>query len=452
MKCTLLSFILFFSFLSSAIASTVCDDVKVSFFFEINSAELSEKSKAKLDSLNANLKGEFYIEIHGFSDSTGNAEANLTLSKKRAESVQEYLKIKKVNIFSFGEMSQENSERFYKNMSKNRRVDLIYLPFNNNRLSITGKEQAVVEIPFDENQLNGESICDCHMELQEIKTDLEASEAEIPLITTDDRRLTTGGMVKLDAGDCLNQKCKDSVKITLPWGNIDTNMTSWVSVETENGMRWESLSSTLKFDTERGRYIMTVPCELWERGAWINCDRYILGDPRLYVPPLRRWHDNTSIKSHINFDQIDDTTLVFKRSELTDTSFFSDVGLGEFCDVYYFGDTLLKNQKRENELQIPLSEYTLLQHSDTLLIFKSNEKLNFRTHLKYPSIQIDNEIYNVKSNFFEKLVGQKYKYILPIPLAKYYFTLNNRPLDDFNVKKKYNKRRNIYKYKLRNID
>jgi outer membrane protein OmpA-like peptidoglycan-associated protein len=68
---------------------------EVTVNFGVNSAALSQEAKLALDDLATNakpIKG-YVIEVKGYTDSTGDAEHNLELSKRRAEAVVSYLQI-----------------------------------------------------------------------------------------------------------------------------------------------------------------------------------------------------------------------------------------------------------------------------------------------------------------------------------------------------------------------
>ena len=67
----------------------------VSVYFPINKYTLSEKDKKELDGLAAKalaMRG-YVIEVAGFADSTGDADKNLELSQRRADSVVQYLAV-----------------------------------------------------------------------------------------------------------------------------------------------------------------------------------------------------------------------------------------------------------------------------------------------------------------------------------------------------------------------
>ena len=61
--------------------------------FSVNGATLSKDAKAALDSFAQKAQGKdrFVIEVQGFTDKTGSAEANTALSQRRAEVVARYL-------------------------------------------------------------------------------------------------------------------------------------------------------------------------------------------------------------------------------------------------------------------------------------------------------------------------------------------------------------------------
>jgi outer membrane protein OmpA-like peptidoglycan-associated protein len=65
----------------------------VRVFFGVGQAAVSSQYRAGLDGIAEQLRKypKLYVELKGFADPTGNAVANLLLSEKRAQSVQQYL-------------------------------------------------------------------------------------------------------------------------------------------------------------------------------------------------------------------------------------------------------------------------------------------------------------------------------------------------------------------------
>jgi len=101
--------------------------------FEINSAELSNQSKQKGESLNLVSKAfsdqGLEIQIEGHTDSTGEGAYNLDLSNRRAQSVKEHL-VQTYGIDStrlttkgYGESKPAVSNDTSENRSKNRRIE-----------------------------------------------------------------------------------------------------------------------------------------------------------------------------------------------------------------------------------------------------------------------------------------------------------------------------------------
>jgi len=103
--------------------------------FPLNSAELSEDAKQKLNEFAEKLKGEnkgVYLEIQGHTDSTGGEELNYRLGDRRAEAVRRYLSkqgiaLNRMATISYGEAEPvvENNNR--KGRAQNRRVVVVVM-------------------------------------------------------------------------------------------------------------------------------------------------------------------------------------------------------------------------------------------------------------------------------------------------------------------------------------
>ena len=73
------------------------DVVKVvTVYFAVNKWDLSAEAKTSLDELAAKAPGakNYTVEVQGYTDSTGDFDKNLELSRKRADSVVQYLAVK----------------------------------------------------------------------------------------------------------------------------------------------------------------------------------------------------------------------------------------------------------------------------------------------------------------------------------------------------------------------
>jgi len=99
--------------------------------FKFASAELPDAAKARLDELVAKLKADprgNYVEIEGYTDSSGDKMTNMKLGEARAESVKRYLyeahqvPLHKMNVISYGEEKPVAPNNTRDGRAQNRRV------------------------------------------------------------------------------------------------------------------------------------------------------------------------------------------------------------------------------------------------------------------------------------------------------------------------------------------
>jgi OOP family OmpA-OmpF porin len=103
-----------------------------SVLFAFNSSKLTDEAKAQLDQAASRLTPEqpFVIEIQGFTDKTGPANYNLTLSRNRANAVVRYLTLEhkiplyRIHVLGLGSEAPvaDNSTRDGRKL--NRRVEI----------------------------------------------------------------------------------------------------------------------------------------------------------------------------------------------------------------------------------------------------------------------------------------------------------------------------------------
>ncbi|AJA69173.1 OmpA family protein [Myroides odoratimimus] len=100
--------------------------------FDLNSSTLTQRAKDNLDKLTTVFKDpenqDTDIEIYGYTDNTGREEYNLSLSKKRAASVRQYLASKgvaanRMKTDGFGVADPIASNDTKEGQAKNRRVE-----------------------------------------------------------------------------------------------------------------------------------------------------------------------------------------------------------------------------------------------------------------------------------------------------------------------------------------
>lgn len=146
--------------LEGAEIERVGEGIKITFRdgiqFEINSAELSETSKANLNDLAETLQKyeDTNILIEGHTDITGSREYNMELSDRRAESVAEYLEDlgvagKRITTEGYGpdQPVAENNTDYGR--QQNRRVEVAI--FANEKLKRKAEKGELGEISASED-------------------------------------------------------------------------------------------------------------------------------------------------------------------------------------------------------------------------------------------------------------------------------------------------------------
>jgi outer membrane protein OmpA-like peptidoglycan-associated protein len=71
----------------------------VSVQFDLNSSTLSDTAMTTLGGIAGQVQSGDFLEIQGFTDSSGNADYNIALSERRATAVQRYLVSQSVPLF-----------------------------------------------------------------------------------------------------------------------------------------------------------------------------------------------------------------------------------------------------------------------------------------------------------------------------------------------------------------
>ena len=103
-----------------------------SVHFGFDKADLTDKAKDALDQLGGQITStkHFIIEVEGSTDSTGDAEYNYDLSKRRADAVIQYLSDKyqipahKIYLIGLGKDKPVEKNATTEGRAKNRRVDV----------------------------------------------------------------------------------------------------------------------------------------------------------------------------------------------------------------------------------------------------------------------------------------------------------------------------------------
>jgi outer membrane protein OmpA-like peptidoglycan-associated protein len=100
--------------------------------FKLNAYRLTDEAKADLDKLAGDMKSNkrFFIAVEGYTDSTGSAQYNHELSRKRADAVVNYLVAKhdvpiyRIHLIGLGEDRPADEGKTRAARAKNRRVEV----------------------------------------------------------------------------------------------------------------------------------------------------------------------------------------------------------------------------------------------------------------------------------------------------------------------------------------
>ena len=103
--------------------------------FPVSRSQLSSEEMARLDDFANKLKTDnrnVYLEIQGYTDTTGSAQGNLRLGEERAEAVRRYLSkegvaLNRMSTISYGEDQPVASNKSRTGRAQNRRVVVVVL-------------------------------------------------------------------------------------------------------------------------------------------------------------------------------------------------------------------------------------------------------------------------------------------------------------------------------------
>src|SRR5581483_11482961 len=118
--------------------------------------DLTPKAKQALDQLGSEIANahHYIIVVDGNADSTGHAEYNQILSRRRADSVIQYLVAKynvpafKIHVIGLGEENPADSNKTRAGRAKNRRVDVKLMTNINEPATQAGMPQQPKALPF----------------------------------------------------------------------------------------------------------------------------------------------------------------------------------------------------------------------------------------------------------------------------------------------------------------
>lgn len=100
--------------------------------FQLNQYTLAPEAKQSLDKLAGDVKADkrFFVAVEGYTDSTGSRQYNATLSRRRADTVVEYLVVKhdipiyRIHMIGLGDERPLDEAKTRAARAKNRRVEV----------------------------------------------------------------------------------------------------------------------------------------------------------------------------------------------------------------------------------------------------------------------------------------------------------------------------------------
>lgn len=481
----------------------ICDK-KTTVFFESGESSISSAEQKKLIALSSQFKEKtdtFLLEIYSFSDSIASVEYNYKLAQKRLNSIVNYLRKKSEAHFDIikkirGEAAPQNSNATEEGRAKNRRVDIFTFKIKDGQIALKGKSGMEMAVRKDFFAPCG--VCETNPKLNEVFTNEQASRAGIPMTTTDGESLITGGMIDLSF-NCRERIVRDksgkvdslycaTVKIRIPAASFDEDMEIWNSQPTGQGRemsRWaREQAGQLEYDDVAKEYIMTVRMCPGDRK---NLDKIappgglsrvtsnpwrdtaaVVALPEL-TRPLRRNQNYSTSKSTILTSEGTKTVTMARFNYRGKVQLaFADSGMSKEKIGYYYSGTLDGYEmecdsarcSRRQECwcyEIPLSAYT------KIIYFQKNKDFRLKVPLKYRNYSVRLFIPAADSILEIKALKQsKRKYTFQQPLPNTYVVLykkssdaNNKRSYDYQVdlekvRKKYNKRKKVYKAKIKN--
>ncbi len=279
---TYLSAFLFFFISSTIIGQTQLSKI---IYFDFDDDKISLENKSELLNFKIELASynESHIKIIGHADQDGSDDYNMALSKKRAESVREFIATNKfpstevsVNYLGESDLVIPNSDARAK--QRNRRVAIIaevykyetvaemvtqLIPNNDQVKNVNQKSEStfklnrgtVVKIPANAFcQADGSPLTNDNVEMVFKEAFDFAEMVDENLFTqTKDQILETGGMIYMVAsqnGKELKLQDGKRIELTFPKQKFKDGMEVFTGVNDENGIIWDETGEEVTSEKE----------------------------------------------------------------------------------------------------------------------------------------------------------------------------------------------------------
>lgn len=266
---------------TKAPSSPALNQQKFSVYFDVNQAKIKPADYKTLDSVvlmlgsNTNVRR---VQINGYADTTGGAEANLELSNRRTDTVANYILGKnlmqyknKITTAFFGEkVSGKESD-----IAEMRRVDIVIFmakPDRDTTIRI-GCLTAIIKA----NTFEGFNNDELQFKLDYIGTAADMKKANMPLKDENGNTLLSNGVVKLSATfKGKSVKAIQAVTIRIPKINDYTGYSALKGAEDkQKNITWKTSDGVVtdggKIQGEKGENCDVLNIQTKDLNQYINC-------------------------------------------------------------------------------------------------------------------------------------------------------------------------------------
>jgi len=229
-----LSFTLFFALLLfTAKAQT---SVKFSVYFDVNQSKIKTKDYLVLDSVVNILKSKTNIkriQINGYADTTGGAEANLELSNNRTDTVAGYILSKNLMMYKSRVATASLGEKVSgkeTDLEQMRRVDIVIMMARADRDTIIRAGCVTAMIPA--NTFEGFNNDELIFKLEYISNTDDVKKYNLTFKDADGNQLLSNGIVKVTA--MYKSKPVKAIKpitVNIPKVNNEAGYSAYLGVE-----------------------------------------------------------------------------------------------------------------------------------------------------------------------------------------------------------------------------
>lgn len=380
---------------------------KYSVYFDVNQAKIKPEGYKVLDSVVALLRTSpnvRRIQVNGFADTTGGAEANMELSNKRTDTVSNYItgknllqyKVKFASAF-FGEKTTGKEG----DLSEMRRVDIVMFMARPDRDTVI--KSGCLSIRIKANTFENYNNDELTFNVIYVKTVEDMKKYNLSNLDVDGNKLISGGMFKVVA--MYKGKAVKGVlpyELLVPTANNATGYSLYRGFEEKGKLVTWKLDATNKLSDTRTIFrtgeeeCRTVPFNMSDMHVWLNIGQkypcgYCNADPfgGLETPEksnsFAKFGDDKSIVvlNESCFKKVDAATAYFQMED----GLYPDEFLN-FCNGFLLpgvGD-VPQIPKFDREI-VKFIDFNVSQKNDTadMIMIKKSKVLIMIPKSKFPA-------------------------------------------------------------------